>query len=151
MKELTLKVEYLFGIDEEFELYMKDFNGVEDAKFDKDTLDVYIKYDEAKISLNRIKLEVFFFLGVNTMPSLLAFDKHSKCELNIATITIKDLCCEYCLKGMLEELLFIDGIEKVETDFDYENKHDVHFNVGYNQDIISEERIKELEKKMNEY
>ena len=67
MKELTLKLEHLYGIDEEFELYMKDFNGVEDAKYDRDTLDVYIKYDEAKISLNRIKLEVFLFLGINTI------------------------------------------------------------------------------------
>ena len=92
MKELTLKVEYLYGVDEEFELYMKDFNGIEEAKYDKDTLDVYIKYDETKISLNRIKLEVFLFLGINTIPSLLAFDKHSKNKLEKATITIKDLC-----------------------------------------------------------
>ena len=151
MKELTLKLEHLYGIDEEFELYMKDFNGVEDAKYDRDTLDVYIKYDEAKISLNHIKLEVFLFLGVNTIPSLLAFDKHSKNKLDIATITIKDLCCEYCLKGMVEELLFVDGIEKLETDFDYINKQDVNFNISYDQNIITEEKIRELEKKMNEY
>ena len=151
MKELTLKLEHLYGIDEEFELYMKDFNGVEDAKYDRDTLDVYIKYDEAKISLNRIKLEVFLFLGINTIPSLLAFDKHSKNKLDIATITIKDLCCEYCLKGMVEELLFVDGIEKLETDFDYINKKDVNFSISYDQNIITEDKIKELEKKMNEY
>ena len=151
MKELTLKLEHLYGIDEEFELYMKDFNGVEDAKYDRDTLDVYIKYDEAKISLNRIKLEVFLFLGINTIPSLLAFDKHSKNKLDIATITIKDLCCEYCLKGMVEELLFVDGIEKLETDFDYINKQDVNFSISYDQNIITEDKIKELEKKMNEY
>lgn len=151
MKELTLKLEHLYGIDEEFELYMKDFNGVEDAKYDRDTLDVYIKYDEAKISLNRIKLEVFLFLGINTIPSLLAFDKHSKNKLDIATITIKDLCCEYCLKGMVEELLFVDGIEKLETDFDYINKQDVNFSISYDQNIITEEKIRELEKKMNEY
>lgn len=151
MKELTLKLEHLYGIDEEFELYMKDFNGVEDAKYDRDTLDVYIKYDDAKISLNLIKLEVFLFLGLNTIPSLLAFDKHSKNKLDIATITIKDLCCEYCLKGMVEELLFVDGIEKVETDFDYINKQDVNFSISYDQNIITEEKIRELEKKMNEY
>lgn len=151
MKELTLKVEYLYGADEEFGLYMKDFNGIEEAKYDKDTLDVYIKYDETKISLNRIKLEVFLFLGINTMPSLLAFDKHSKNKLEKATITIKDLCCEYCLKGMVEELLFVDGIEKVETDFDYINKQDVNFSISYDRNIITEDKIKELEKKMNEY
>lgn len=151
MKELTLKVEHLYGADEEFELYMKDFNGIEEAKYDKDTLDVYIKYDETKISLNRIKLEVFLFLGINTMPSLLAFDKHSKNKLDIATITIKDLCCEYCLKGMVEELLFVDGIEKVDTDFDYINKQAVNFSISYDRNIITEDKIKELEKKMNEY
>lgn len=151
MKELTLKVEYLYGVDEEFELYMKDFNGIEEAKYDKDTLDVYIKYDETKISLNRIKLEVFLFLGINTIPSLLAFDKHSKNKLEKATITIKDLCCEYCLMGMIEELLFIDGIDKVDSDFDYINKKDVNFSISYDRNIITEDKIKELEKKMNEY
>ena len=150
MKELTLKVEYLYGVDEEFELYMKDFNGIEEAKYDKDTLDVYIKY-ETKISLNRIKLEVFLFLGINTIPSLLAFDKHSKNKLEKATITIKDLCCEYCLMGMIEELLFIDGIDKVDSDFDYINKKDVNFSISYDRNIITEDKIKELEKKMNEY
>lgn len=151
MKELTLKVEYLYGVDEEFELYMKDFNGIEEAKYDKDTLDVYIKYDEIKISLNRIKLEVFLFLGINTIPSLLAFDKHSKNKLEKATITIKDLCCEYCLMGMIEELLFIDGIDKVDSDFDYMNKKNVKFNIMYDENIISADKIKELEKNMNEY
>lgn len=151
MKELTLKVEYLYGVDEEFELYMKDFNGIEEAKYDKDTLDVYIKYDETKISLNRIKLEVFLFLGINTIPSLLAFDKHSKNKLEKATITIKDLCCEYCLMGMIEELLFIDGIDKVDSDFDYMNKKNVKFNIMYDENIISADKIKELEKNMNEY
>ena len=151
MKELTLKVEYLYGVDEEFELYMKDFNGIEEAKYDKDTLDVYIKYDETKISINRIKLEVFLFLGINTIPSLLAFDKHSKNKLEKATITIKDLCCEYCLMGMIEELLFIDGIDKVDSDFDYMNKKNVKFNIMYDENIISADKIKELEKNMNEY
>lgn len=151
MKELTLKVEYLYGVDEEFELYMKDFNGIEEAKYDKDTLDVYIKYDDTKISLNRIKLEVFLFLGINTIPSLLAFDKHSKNKLEKATITIKDLCCEYCLMGMIEELLFIDGIDKVDSDFDYMNKKNVKFNIMYDENIISADKIKELEKNMNEY
>lgn len=151
MKELTLKVEYLYGVDEEFELYMKDFNGIEEAKYDKDTLDVYIKYDETKISINRIKLEVFLFLGINTIPSLLAFDKHSKNKLEKATITIKDLCCEYCLMGLIEELLFIDGIDKVDSDFDYMNKKNVKFNIMYDENIISADKIKELEKNMNEY
>lgn len=151
MKELTLKLDHLFGINEEFNLYMKDFNGIEDVKYDKDTLDVYIKYDEAKISINRIKLEVLFFLGLNTTPSILAFDKHSKASLNNTHITIEYLCCEYCFCGMIEELLFVEGVEKVDSDFDYINKKNVRINVWYDESIITEEKIKELEKNMNEY
>jgi copper chaperone CopZ len=94
---------------------------------------------------------VFLFLGINTIPSLLAFDKHSKNKLEKATITIKDLCCEYCLMGMIEELLFIDGIDKVDSDFDYMNKKNVKFNIMYDENIISADKIKELEKNMNEY
>lgn len=151
MKELTLKLDHLFGIDEEFNLYMKDFNGVEEVKYDKDTLEVYIKYEENKISINRLKLEVLFFLGLNTTPSILAFDKHSKDKLNNTYITIEYLCCEYCFCGMIEELLFVDGVEKVDSDFDYTNNQNVHINIWYDENIITEEKIKELEKNMNEY
>lgn len=151
MKELTLKLEHLYGIDEEFNLYMKNFNGVEESKYDNDSLDIYIKYDESKISLNRIKLEVLFFLGLNTTPSILAFDKHSKDKLSNTYITIEYLCCEYCFCGMIEELLFVEGVEKVDSDFDYINKKNVRINVWYDESIITEEKIKELEKNMNEY
>ena len=47
--------------------------------------------------------------------------------------------------------MFVDGIEKLETDFDYINKQDVNFSISYDQNIITEDKIKELEKKMNEY
>lgn len=151
MKELTLKLEHLYGIDEEFNLYMKNFNGVEESKYDNDSLDIYIKYDESKISLNRIKLEVLFFLGLNTTPSILAFDKHSKDKLSNTYITIEYLCCEYCFCGMIEELLFVNGVEKVDSDFDYINKKNVRINVWYDERIITEEKIKELKKNMNEY
>ena len=151
MKELTLKVEHLYGIDEEFNAYMLDFNGVKEVKVDKDSLDIYIKYDEEKISINRIKLEVLFFLGLNTIPSLRAFDKHSKEELKEYVITIECLCCEYCLRGMIEELLAIDGIDKANSDYDYSNNINVHINIDYNDKIITKDDIKRIEKEMNEY
>lgn len=151
MKELTLKVEQLYGIDEEFNAYMLDFNGVKEVNVDKDSLDVYIKYDEEKISINRIKLEALFFLGLNTIPSLRAFDKHSKEKLKEDVITIECLCCEYCLRGMIEELLAIDGIDKASSDYDYIDNKNIHINISYNDEIITEADIKRIEKEMNEY
>ena len=64
-------------------------------------------------------------------------------------IIIKDLCCEYCLKSMIEELLLIKGIEKVSTNFDYINKKDVILNIKYDKELISKEDIKILEDKFN--
>lgn len=151
MKELTLKVEHLYGIDEEFNTYMLDFNGIEEVKIDPDTLDIYVKYDDNKISINRIKLEAMFFLGLNTIPSLLAFNKHSKEQLKEAIITIESLCCEYCFRGMIEELLAIDGIDKAASNYDYVEYKNVHINISYDEKIISEEKIKEIEKSLNEY
>ena len=119
MKELTLKVEHLYGIDEEFNLYMLDLNGIEEVKVEPETLDIYIKYDENKISINRIKLETMFFLGINNIPSLRAFNKHSKEKLTDYVITIESVCCEYCFRGMIEELFAIDGIDKADSDYDY--------------------------------
>ena len=151
MKELTLKVEHLYGIDEEFNMYMLDFNGVEEVKVDNEKLDIYIKYDETKISINRVKLECFLFLGINTIPSLLAFNKHYKQKLEDDIIVINDLCCEYCLKGMIEELLMNEGISKASSDYDYVNKKNVQINISYDESIITKEQLKELEKSLNEY
>ena len=50
---------------------------------------------------------------------------------------------------MIEELLEINGIESVWTDFNYINKYDVNIYVTYNEDKISLEKINEIEEEFN--
>ena len=60
------------------------------------------------------------------------------------TIVIKDLCCEYCLKSMIEELLMIDGINSAYTDFDYVIKNDVNIFITYDEDVVSTDIINNI-------
>ncbi len=70
---------------------------------------------------------------------------------NVRIRRFKDLCCEYCLNGMVEELLEIDGIESAYTDFDYNNKFNVNIFITYNDEIIGKEKINELKEQFNSY
>ena len=64
-------------------------------------------------------------------------------------IVIKDICCEYCLKDMIKELLVVDGIESAYTDFDYVNKYNVNIFITYDDTIINEEKLIDLKNKFN--
>ncbi len=61
----------------------------------------------------------------------------------------KDICCEYCLKDMIKELLVVDGIESAYTDFDYVNKYNVNIFITYDDTIINEEKLIDLKNKFN--
>ena len=50
---------------------------------------------------------------------------------------------------MIEELLLINGIEKVNTNFDYINKKDILINIEYDNELITKEDIEMLETKFN--
>ena len=65
------------------------------------------------------------------------------------TIVIKDLCCEYCLMSMIEDLLEIDGIESAFTDFDYHKKNNVNIFITYNDKLIKNNQLNEIKEKFN--
>ena len=81
----------------------------------------------------------------------MAFNKHSKIKPLKYSITIKNLCCEYCLSSMIEELLLIDGIEVAFSTFDYENKKNIVIEIEYDSKFFYQDEILELEKKFNSY
>lgn len=64
-------------------------------------------------------------------------------------IVIKDLCCEYCLKGMMEDLLEIEGIISAYTDFDYTNKYNINIFITYDKILITNKKLEEIERKFN--
>lgn len=147
MNELTLKIDEVLYKD--IDVYLSSLNGVEEIKLDYDNSEICIKYDNKLITLNILKLEILFYLGLLKIPSIISFDKHSKGSLTDYEIIIKDLCCEYCLKSIIEELLLVNGIDFVSNNFDYKTKKNVIIYIKYNRQLITKNEIFELEKKYN--
>ena len=109
-----------------------------------------VRYDSTLISFQILKLEILFYLGQLKVPSIVSFNKHSKVNTKQYNIVTKDLCCEFCFRGMIDDLINIDGIEKVTSDFDenaYYNK-EVMVTINYNPRLVKEEELKELELKI---
>ena len=149
MEKLSLKLDYVNFAEENLIKYLTSLKGVNLVRIDRNNFDIFIEYDSNVISLKVIKYEILYYLNLLNIPSIIGFDKHSICAVFKKKIIIKDLCCEYCLKGMIEELLEINGIESVWTDFNYINKYDVNIYVTYNEDKISLEKINEIEEEFN--
>ena len=63
-------------------------------------------------------------------------------------IIIKNLCCEYCLLNMIEELFEIEGIGSSYSNFT-DDKKDIKIYIEYDKNIIDNENLKELELKFN--
>ena len=167
MDKLTLKIEYTDFLNNDLENYLKDLNGVKIIKINNDKNEIYVEYDSNIISLRLLKREILLYLDLVKIPSIVAFNKNFKNGIRKDCILIKDLCCEYCLNGMIEELLEIDGIESTKeekdenikidgiesayTDFDYNNKFNVNIFITYNDEIIGKEKINELKEQFNSY
>lgn len=149
MEKLSLKLDYVNFAEENLIKYLTSLKGVNLVRIDRNNFDIFIEYDSNVISLKVIKYEILYYLNLLNIPSIVGFDKHSKCVLSKNIIIVKDLCCEYCLKGMIEDLLEIDGIISVYTDFDYINKYNVNIFITYDKNIITSDEIKEIERKVN--
>ena len=149
MDKLTLKIEYTDFLNNDLENYLKDLNGVKIIKINNDKNEIYVEYDSNIISLRLLKREILLYLDLVKIPSIVAFNKNFKNGIRKDCILIKDLCCEYCLNGMIEELLEIDGIESAYTD--YNNKFNVNIFITYNDEIIGKEKINELKEQFNSY
>ena len=149
MKTVTLGVNDLFQPD--MCEYLRPLNGVKIVKIDNEKERVEVSFDEKLTSFKIIKYEVYIYLSILNFPSLIYFDKHSSNKLTKYDLVIKDLCCEYCLKGMMEDLFDIEGIEKADCNFDvnYNERENVVIKIEYDDTIINEDEIKKIERKMN--
>ena len=147
MNEVTITFNDAW-ISTPLEEYISSLKGVLQVSIKSDKEEIYIKYNPQLISIKILKLEILAFMNIKT-PSIIAFNKHSKSNTTETIITIKDLCCEYCLKSMIEELFDIDGIESTYSDFDFHNKKNVLINITYNNNLITKEQITNIETKFN--
>ena len=151
MDKLTLKIEYSDFLNDDIANYLTSLKGVKLVTIKNDENEIYVEYDSSIISLKLLKMEILLYLDIAKVPSIIAFDKHLKNDIKEEHINIKDLCCEYCLNGMIDDLLEIDGIISAYSDFDYNNKYDVNIFITYDEKIISKKKILELEDKFNSY
>ena len=147
MNELTIRFDNAW-VSEPIKEYLSSLKGVLQVDIKSDKEEIYIKYDLNLTSIKILKLEMLTFMNVD-IPSIIAFNKHSKTDTTKTTITIKDLCCEYCLKGMIEELLDMDGIESTYSDFNFNNKDNITINITYDNKLITKEQINNIETKFN--
>lgn len=148
MKELTLKYDS-YDLYSDIENYLLTLKGIKKVNFNEDNNEVFIEYDSNTITIKLILMEIDLFMNTNS-PSLFGFDKHSNNKLLDYEIVINNLCCEFCLKGNIEDLILIDGIESARTDYDYtKNKRNVKIFIKYDNNLVNIEKIKELEEEFN--
>lgn len=124
--------------------YLKSINGIENVEISND---ITIYYDN--ISLKVIIKEIYLFLNILNIPSILSFDKHLNNNLKEYKIVIKNLCCEHCLMSDIEYLLYINGINSAYSDYDFDDKDEVEIYITYDSSIISKEELDKLNKEFN--
>ena len=151
MGELTIIVDDCGH--KELKSYLMSLKGILNVNIEnEDQLIIYIKYKPDLITSEIIKMEILLFLDILNRPSILAFDKHPDIKTSVYKIIRDDICCDYCLKGAIEDLFGIEGIEKVESNFSEENyiKHEpIVININYNSDLIIYDDMKQIELKLN--
>lgn len=141
MEKITMKFDVF--LHKELNEYLVSLKGVSKVIVDIEEGEVDIEYESSIISLKILIKEIEMFLNEKMFP-LIAFDKHNTENIVKKTIVIKDLCCEYCLKDLIEELMYLNGISSIYTDFDYNNKNDVNLFISYNGEELKLEEIENL-------
>ena len=125
--------------------YLKSINGIKNVEIADD---ITIYYDD-NISLKVIVKEIYLFLIILNIPSILSFDKHLNNNLKEYEIVIKDLFCEHCLMSDIEYLLYINGINSAYSNYDFDDKDEVEIYITYDSSIISKEELDKLNKEFN--
>lgn len=151
MNKLTLKIEYSDFLDEELNKYLSSLNGVLFSKVDMEKNEIYVEYDSSIISIKILKMEIILYLNIKNTPSIVSFDKHFGNNIKKDIIIVDDLCCEYCLKGMIEDLFEYDAIKSAYTDFNYVDKKNVNIFITYDDKILKLDELNKIKNKFNNY
>lgn len=151
MNKLTLKIEYSDFLDKELNEYLSSLNWVLFSRVDMEKNEIYVEYDSTIISIKVLKMEIILYLNLNNTPSIISFDKHYEKGIKEDVIIIEDLCCEYCLKGMIDDLLEYDAIKSAYTDFNYIDKNNVNIYITYDNKALKSDKLNKLKNKLNNY
>lgn len=151
MNELTLELDCLGHKD--LKEYLLSLTGVFEVNIElSENLIINIRYNPELMNFAALTVEILLFLDKLKTPSIISFNKHTKTKTIDYKIAIKDLCCEYCLKGMIYDLLMTSGIENANSDFEdtlYQSTENVIIYISYDPKLISKDQIKKIELKFN--
>ena len=140
----------------EFKEYLLSLKGVVSANVsNEDVITIDVCYDEKLITDNIIYMEIATFLNILKIPALISFDRYSKKETRTYKIETS-MCCEYCFKIAIEDLLDIPGIVKVDSNYieqyyhhDGNREQKDTIIVYYDPAIITENRMNEIVKELD--
>lgn len=126
--------------DKELDEYLLSQDGINEVEIKNiDFLtELTIKIDN---SINEdIVLKFINLFDDNKIPSLVEFDKDVSYDTKILKHTIKDMCCEYCYKGLIEELYEQDYIKSAKSNFDFNaSAYDIEFTIEYDSKYKEDE------------
>ena len=102
-------------------------------------IELVIDYDE---DITPFIIYKFIKLFNNSDVScLIFFDKNYNYDIRVLKYAVGDMCCEYCYKGLIEELFMNDNVKSVNSNFDFNNFYNIELVVEYNKDYNKEELI----------
>ena len=144
MNKITIEIDTI--LDKGLLEYLKTIDGIENCDINEGKISINYKDN---MSLFVIFKEICLYLDILKIPSILSFDKHLSNNLKEYQILINDLCCEYCLKADIGELLYINGINSAYSNYDFDDKDEVEIYITYDSSIISKEELDKLNKEFN--
>ena len=153
MKRITFELDYncYYPIKELTE-YLRGLDGINSVSYNYDGVCpvIDVKYDGTKINYKTIFYETCAFCEEPYDGSILSFDQHLNNNKEYE-INLDNICCEMCYKGVISELINTEGITSIKgcSDKIYKDQRDkVRVKVKYDDSIIKESQIKELENKI---
>ncbi len=137
-------------MEEEIIDFLMDLDGVIEVK--KDSLDYITTLDikhNNNISPKTILKSIYVFQQTK-YPSILGFDKGSEFKSSSLKYTVDDMCCDYCYKGLVQDLFDNDYIKSVKSDFTFGcSMYKVKFDIEYDTSISEETIIKYIKEQYN--
>ena len=109
--------------------------------------EIDIKFEQ-KITPKIIKGYIYLFQK-NEFPVMLEFDKGTKDNYKQLKYVIDDMCCEYCYKGLIEDLFDNDYIISVKSNFDfYKPAFNIELFIRYSEDYNEKELIQYIKDRL---
>ena len=121
---------------EDIDLHVQDFISEVNIKFNKDIT--------PKIIVQYINL-----YQNNKFPSIIEFNKEININYKSLKYVIDDMCCEYCYKGLIEDLFDNDYIISVKSNFDfYKPAFNIELFIRYSEDYNEKELIQYIKDRL---